>query len=285
MRYAIKLKANHSEMEVYIERDGEQSGPHTMYQIRQLLETGEIDSDTLGWMRDQEGGWKPLHDIPPVKRVINEIAQRKLDERLAETKRPQPSPEPLHQTPAGISRHAFSRFAARYIDVTLFQILVCLALYGRPELPADFGQELMPKIDQDKAENLTLVLFFVGMSWQLIEGILLATFGTTPGKALLQLQLRRPDGAKLEMGVSILRSVYVWILGMGMGVWILPIVANLLGFIRLHSRGITIWDEQLKVEVHQRPLDSMRKPFVLIMLITVTMIWGFLVAAYTVSKS
>lgn len=272
-------------MEVYIEKDGEQSGPHTVYQIRQLLEEDEIDGDTLGWMRDQEGGWKPLNEIPPVRRVIDEIAQRKLDERLAETKRPQPPPEPLHQTPSGISRHAFSRFAARYIDLTLFQIIVCLAIYGRPELPPGFGEVLVPELDQDKAERLTLIMFFVGFAWHLLEGILLAKFGTTPGKALLQLQLRRPDGAKLELGVSILRGIFVWILGMGMGVWILPMVGNVLGFIRMHSRGITVWDEQLKVEVHQRPLDQMRKPLVLVMLVTVTMIWGFLIAAYTVSAS
>ena len=66
-----------------------------------------------------------------------------------------------------------------------------------------------------------------------------------------------------------LRSLYIWLLGMGFALPLLQQIANLLGLVRLHSRGITIWDEQLKVEVTQGPMDRHRQALVLGLLILI----------------
>lgn len=248
-------------MEIFIGKDGQEKSCVTMLQLRDMLENGEVTPDTLGWMREQEGGWKPLREIPAAKAVIDGLAQAKLNADLAKRpgRPPKRSPEPLTRQRA-ISRYGFARFAARTIDLVFFQNLVVLAVRGVPER-AENLTEWWARLTETSS-NLFAVLVAAAFAWHLIEAILLATVGTTLGKYALNLSVRHADGEKLGFWTSILRSYYVWLLGMGFALPPLQQIANLLGFVRLHSRGITIWDEQLKVQVNQGPIDMGRRFFV-----------------------
>lgn len=245
-------------MDIFIGRDSEKQGPFTLYQIREMLLAEEISPETLGWIRDEVDEWKPLNDIPSVRRVIDELAQAKLDEELAA----RPSPEPPLMTPAPLShprlvfRQSISRFLARILDVMLFNTLALFLFRGWREPGAT--PEITMQRYQNDIEEISLIFMGSVLVWHLLEGFLISKFGTTPGKLAMNLRIRLSNGKNAGFGRSILRSYLVLFLGMGLMIWIFPMITCILGFIRMQSRGITIWDEQLKTAVVQGPVEAHR---------------------------
>ncbi|MFT5465129.1 MAG: hypothetical protein ACI8UO_000215 [Verrucomicrobiales bacterium] len=254
-------------MEIFIGKDSGKEGPFTPFQIREMLEEGEIEPETLGWIRDEVEDWKPLNEIPSMRRVIDELAQARLDEDLATREGPTPPlPPPLPAgDPRSAFRHAISRFFARWFDLFLFQTLALFVCRGWRE-PAATPEIMMQRFNQDATE-ITMIFFVSALIWQALEAVLLSTIGTTPGKALMNLRVRLSNDKKMGLNTSTLRSFFAFALGMGLMISILPIITGILSFMRMQNRGITVWDEQLRVQVTQTPVDLLKR-FV--------MIFGFL---------
>jgi uncharacterized RDD family membrane protein YckC len=95
-------------------------------------------------------------------------------------------------------------------------------------------------------------------AWIPPEALLLAIFGTTPGKWTFSLRVTREDGGKLLLGAALVRSVRVWIQGMALGIPLILLIANWLGYKQLTSRGVTAWDELTPSTTHQAPLSGPR---------------------------
>ncbi|HJM50598.1 MAG TPA: RDD family protein [Alphaproteobacteria bacterium] len=55
-----------------------------------------------------------------------------------------------------------------------------------------------------------------------VVGLLLAAWGTTPGKWLLNMAVERQDGTAIDFGSALRRSFAVWLRGLGGG---LPVVS------------------------------------------------------------
>ncbi len=121
------------------------------------------------------------------------------------------------------------RLWARLVDLALFgalvRYLVEVALW-RPQA----------------AGELAIGLATV-MGWLVIEAVALAAVGTTPGKALLKVKVRRRDGRLLDFPGSLNRAFDVWLKGLGMGLPVVVIVTELLAYRRLTRTGVTSWDE------------------------------------------
>jgi hypothetical protein len=98
--------------------------------------------------------------------------------------------------------------------------------------------------DSELLENNLGVTLVVLAVWLLVESFLLATFGTTPGKALMNIRLSRADGHELTLHQAFARSGRVWFFGMGAGLPIANLVMMVLAYRRLMREGATSWDRE-----------------------------------------
>jgi hypothetical protein len=87
-----------------------------------------------------------------------------------------------------------------------------------------------------------------------LEAWLLSSFGSTPGRALLRVQVRRLDGGLPAFSQALRRSFHVYWKGLALGLPFISLVAMLWARQTLLQRGITPWDEANETRVeHGEP--------------------------------
>jgi cytochrome c-type biogenesis protein CcmH/NrfG len=101
---------------------------------------------------------------------------------------------------------------------------------------------------------LLLIMFFI---WVFVESFLLITWGTTPGKWLLNTTLTSPTGGTLFFFEAIYRSFSVWIKGLCMG---LPFsfITLAVAYKKLTRGGITTWDKRGEFVVSHKRIGVVR---------------------------
>lgn len=225
-------------MEVWLIVDGSQLGPFSDYEIRSQLRSGELRPDTPAWFQGQDG-WHPLREIEVLKELLPEDASidgipfdREVLAGGLFANRPPPLPQQ-----AMLGR----RFWARWFDLQWYMTFfwAALALSG-----ADVYGAL---------KNLWLDMALL-IPWFLIEAVLLHRFGTTPGKALLGLQVRNADGSALMLGAALRRCLRVLISGIGLGWGLLSLLCQGMSWFFARRTGRTMWDiigEHRLVEVSE----------------------------------
>jgi hypothetical protein len=92
------------------------------------------------------------------------------------------------------------------------------------------------------------------MLWIPIEAVLLATWGTTPGKFVLDIRVQ----GDLSFRRSLSRAVQVQFKGLAAGIPFVAIVAGIRSYKRLSARGVTAWDEALDLRVEHGPVTPLR---------------------------
>lgn len=88
-----------------------------------------------------------------------------------------------------------------------------------------------------------LDLFCTTIMGCLINGILMATAGTTIGKAIFGIRVTKLDGSGLGFAGSFAREFKVWVFGLGFGIPILTLIAMIFGYNKLSSEGQSSWDK------------------------------------------
>jgi hypothetical protein len=139
------------------------------------------------------------------------------------------------------------RYWARSIDIALICIIVGLPIGA--VLPDELNNRL---VDQ-------LVQFLAMTLWIPIEAALIATFGCTPGKALLRVRVSNKNGSNLSFGQALSRSFGVWLMGLGTG--LIPLVTlatSLFAYNRLSKNGVTTWDRDGRFMVTHRKVGIVR---------------------------
>ena len=131
----------------------------------------------------------------------------------------------------------FLRFVARMFDYAIVYLAVYLLehhLSDKSVVVHDYGIPIQ------------LVI------WIPIESCLLTFFNATFGKFLLGLKVRSNRG-KLSFKYALSRSFSVWVRGMGLGLFFLPIFTMSYAYTTLTRAGRTSWDrdEQTSVESRQ----------------------------------
>jgi uncharacterized RDD family membrane protein YckC len=236
-------------MRTWIIIDGEKSGPFDIAQIARRLESGELKPDTYGWIEGMKV-WQPLLSIPQFAESC----------RMATTPVPPPLPvveidsaappstahwhipaTTMHEKTAVLVR----RFFARWFDMLLWSsgYLCVLQLSG-----ADLKSLMM-----SFWFNYTMMIV-----WLLIEAAMIHAWGTTPGKALLGLRVRRADGTALPVGLSLLRSIRVYLMGMGMSHPLLLPLCHGFSWWFVRKHGAALWDGAVGVRVTMLPLQVWR---------------------------
>lgn len=130
------------------------------------------------------------------------------------------------------------RLVARFTDYSLF----CLTLLFFERM-FDF------RLFSDSFAKLIPFEFF---SWIPLETLFLATWGKTPGKWFLQIDLRFKGKFRAQWIVALRRSVSVWWRGLGLGIPILNVLCLLIAYQRLKVTHTTSWDREDQIHVAHR---------------------------------
>ncbi|MEM1444132.1 MAG: RDD family protein [Verrucomicrobiota bacterium] len=269
-------------MEFYLSVDGQKEGPVSLFKVREWVESGRVDRETLGWHRDMDG-WKPIGEITALENLFD------TSEEPAAVVEPPPIPEgsslpktPLNDpamdptlgpTPGVVveaekfnagERRPLLRFSARMFDYTFVAVLVFLfSDIEPPQLEpggdvAKFFARYLEQMQSEEGMILARTQLIALIVWQLIEGALIHMFGTTPGKALLGIRVVQNSGANLSIGRSIGRSFYVYVLGAGFYQFPFFFIGGVFSFFRLSGTGKCLWDQHLQTKVLTKPLSGLR---------------------------
>ena len=128
----------------------------------------------------------------------------------------------VHQQPA----NPLIRFLARFFDYSIFFTLLHI-VSGPISLPG-FGR----------------IFPIEFLAWVPIETLLLATWGTTPGKWLLRTEIKRRFSNRLSFRSAFRRSFSVYFRGLGMGIPVINVLCMLNAFYRLRIFQTTTWDKE-----------------------------------------
>ncbi len=238
-------------MEYFITSAGERTGPHSQFNVIERIRDGTLKGDELAWhMGISE--WKPLRELhefsdywKPTPEIIAEAEHVRQVARMA-LDTPQP----------------WLRFWARTMDYVwfsmLFSMLLNLLLPQTSAWIEAARANLMLGQAITQAQTIFLILFPTAMFLLFVplEALWLSRRGTTPGKSLLRIQIRRLDGALPTFHQALLRSLLVFVKGTFLCL-ILPFPQLFIMSwcrIRLVQLGTTSWDEQTSLRVeHGEP--------------------------------
>jgi uncharacterized RDD family membrane protein YckC len=213
----------------FYHKDGRQHGPVDEETVRGMFASGELSARTLVWKKDMSD-WQPAGDVawfvsrglvpPPVVAPPPYRADGP----------PAGSAVSAAYEPSGPQVRPWVRYWARMTDILMFSVL-----FG---FVAGF---VYPSVMTINGFVLGMVLVFVYM---FIEPIMLSSWGSTPGKELFKIRLRRHDGEKLSFSDAMGRSLRVWSWGEGLGIPVVTLITNYISYRQLVETGRTSWDRR-----------------------------------------
>ncbi|MFD2262241.1 RDD family protein [Lacibacterium aquatile] len=230
-----------SDIEWFYGEGSDRKGPHTAADLKALLADGALTLSSLVWRKGMDG-MGPISDIA------------ELQKSMAAGDRPEGAVEEFeYSTPeAG----AWSRFWARNIDIAFWAIPIYLFL-------TPFLIPLYPQSEFLQGMVNTALIVPLGL---LLEVPLMALTGSTLGKWLLGIKVRRLDGGKISARGLLRRNFLIWIYGFGLTIPVVGLVRGVLSFGRANSGKRCPWDEQPLYVVRQKPIGWVRRIFAVLAL-------------------
>ncbi len=223
-------------MDYHLSISGESSGPYSQFHIIEGIREGRFKGDELIWHVGVPE-WVPLKEAVEFESYWPITEQARLQAEAArllaraELDRPRP----------------WLRFWARVLDYLWFTFVISLLL--RPLLMGNMEAMMTDPVLRYVPWDTALLLFYIPL-----ESWLLSTFGTTPGRALLRIQVRRLDGSLPSFRQAMARSFQVFLKGLALGLPVVYFLAMAWWRIRLLQKGVTTWDEACETRVeHGEP--------------------------------
>ncbi|SKC69744.1 RDD family protein [Paraburkholderia hospita] len=142
------------------------------------------------------------------------------------------------------------RFFARTLDVYVWVLVVGFVV---GILNARFGWSLLQfkGMSSSAQDTLAGVLF---IPFALVCDVMVyASFGNTIGKGLLGVKVQTLDGSPLPARTYALRTVDVWIRGLGLGIPIVALFTEIAAYRALANGGRTSWDIKYGCRVSKAP--------------------------------
>lgn len=226
-------------MQIYWIRDGRRCGPASVPDVEAMLQLGELSADTLGWHTGCDR-WLPLRELPALADIM-------ANEETADPNAPPPIAVELgEKLPPNLPPLLFdvilpgpmARFLARMVDMSLYATLVLGIMY--------FFK--VPYMEYFQPGGLA---FWVPLI--MIEACIISRCSTTPGKWLLGIRMQFSHAKPVPVA-AFLRSVLVFILGLGCMFPPITVFMLLFSYFNVRKRGIAIWD------VHSTIVPMMATP-------------------------
>ena len=213
-------------MVLWIIQDGQKVGPFEDYEVREMIREGAIDEETGVWHEGAEG-WVPAKQIEVL---------------AGEFVEPEVVPPPIPITVEQF--RPWLRLGARVFDYQLYALLINL-------VPVFFGVKL--DITQDTSGWLVIGLLVPVI---LMEAAMVSSLGWSPGKGLLGMRVETLLGQRLSTGQALMRTMRVWVVGMGMRIQLILIFGCFLSLWFGLKKGAMLWDIQSGYQVRREPLTK-----------------------------
>lgn len=156
--------------------------------------------------------------------------------------------------PSGPQSRPWIRWAARIFDINLFGFSIGILL-------GFLSPSALDKIP-DRVFSVLLIALYV-----FVEPLMLCSWGTTPGKAILKIRLRRQHGLMLSYAQAFNRSASVWSKGLGCGIPLISLIFLSRSYNRLVEDGITQWDRDGNFSVSHQIIGPVRVLIIVILLV------------------
>jgi uncharacterized RDD family membrane protein YckC len=214
-------------MRIFVRREFSKDGPYSLEQLQYLLDNGAVTFGGMVWVEGTED-WVPLNQVEGIYA--------------------RPAPEldsfPIQE---GAQARPWVRYWARSIDSVIIGVIVAVP----------FGFVLAEE-SQNRLFDQLIQFLALGL-WIPIEAILLASFGCTPGKALLRVRVTNKNGSNLNFDQALSRAFGVWWKGLGTGlIPLVTLITLLVAHNRLSKKGVTDWDREGRFMVSHRKLGLVR---------------------------
>lgn len=215
-------------MQIYWIDKQQRCGPASVPDVLAKVQLGELSPDTQGWHRGCEG-WRPLRELPALvdflgteQELTEPDTPQAADDSPAQEDEPQPEPAVIRL----VLPRVIHRLLARVIDTALYATVAMGIMYL---LRVPYNPYFQPGSP----------IFWLPML--AVEAYMLHRWHTTPGKRWLGIRLqsiRQP----FTYGAALLRSMLVFVLGMGCMNLLLGLIMLAFSYVRVTRRGATLWD-------------------------------------------
>lgn len=252
-------------MEYFISIGGERTGPHSQFQIIEKIRDGGLKGEDIAWRKGVEE-WKPLREFdeftgywkPTPEKIVEAEHARQVARIALDT--PQP----------------WLRFWARTMDYVWFSMLFGMLLNAL--IPRDSLEHLREILTTATPGRALVIMTLLNTGTFLLfiplEALWLSRRGTTPGKALLRIQVRRMDGSLPDYSQALLRSALVFVKGVALCLPIIPLFVMSWCRIRLIQLGTTSWDEQTGLRVEHGEPETWRYLIVVVIAAFIALIFA-----------
>lgn len=220
-------------MQIYWIENGTRCGPASVPDVLSKVQLGELSPETTRGWHAGCSEWLPLKDLPALADFLGD----KLPEPPSSPAAPQDDTTPTEPEPAPAADAApavqvvalpgpMLRILARLVDLALYATVVLGIMYS---LKVPYNIYIQPGSP----------LFWLPLP--LLEGLMLSCWGTTPGKQWLGIRVQPlRQGSRLSRFV--MRSMLVFMLGVGCMVPLLGLIMLVLSYMSLKRRGYAVWD-------------------------------------------
>src|SRR3990167_2693671 len=151
--------------------------------------------------------------------------------------------------------HPWIRYFAKYIDLGLFTLVVTIILVFSMLLGLEL-KIINPKLLQYLMKHQSNIVYgmVIIFLWVFGDAFCLWMFGTTPGKAILNIQIEKNDGAPITFSDALRRSFNIYGAGLGAGIPLIAFFAQYFSYTNLIKNGKTDWDNRLGFTIkHKKP--------------------------------
>lgn len=221
----------------YVDAAGRQQGPLTEDALLELIGRQQITRQTLVW-HDGLTDWMPFMEALTVEAKAA----------------PSPPPRPAVTQPVASAAYTrptpWRRYFAKYIDIMLcafvmiFVFVWLMTVLGLHDAADKFNELL---------DNGAFAAIVASAFWCVGDAVILSTTGTTLGRWIFGIRLRKVDGSTLTFTEALKRNVGVWVHGMGFGIPIVTIITCLMSYSKLTKTGTTTWDTDANTIVEPDP--------------------------------
>ena len=108
--------------------------------------------------------------------------------------------------------------------------------------------------------------------WIFVEAFLLTTFGTTPGKWLLKVNVALASSDDILYSKALSRSAKVCWRGYGLGLPFVQFITSIVAFNNLKKNGVTSWDREEGFLITHKKIGAIRLIVTIIILLAVSAI-------------
>lgn len=233
-------------MRAWIIQNGEKNGPFEIAHVVRKLQSGEWHGDTYGWVEGMRE-WQPLSSIPEFAQAtsVADEMESSVDSNIDNAETAIATSIAAQVSKREASAMLVRRFFARWFDLLLWSSIYMCAMHLS-------GANLKGMMMNFWFNYLMMIV------WILIEAAMVHRWGATPGKWLLGLRISRLDGERLPVGLSLLRSVRVYLMGMGMSHPILLPLCHGFSWWFVRKHGSALWDGTSGIRVSIRTISPWR---------------------------